>query len=259
MYLRRPGLLLILMLTTGPADATGVLRYLGVATDAGGRTAHLEEHLLQPTADGGEQRVVLYRCPDGVPFARKRLIRPADSFLPRFTLEDRRGGWREGIDAGAEGLLVFAGRLDQPAAPRRLPPPAPDLVADAGFDAFIMARRDALEAGQALRFDFLLPGEDRPRALKVRKLGEGETLGRPASLYRLELGAWYRFLAPHVDGWYDRQTGRLLRYEGPSNLRLPGGGNPKLRIDFPPAQRQAGAAATVLAEALVVPLADSCG
>lgn len=254
----RAALLLALLLAAAPAHAASVLRYVGIATDAGGRTVHLEEHLLQAGADGGEERVVLYRCPDGAPFARKRLSRPAGSFLARFELVDRRAGWREGIAGDGERLLAFAGRLDEPAAPLALPAAAPGVVADAGFDAFIRARRDELEAGLPLRFDFLLPGEGGPRALKVRKRGEGEALGRPASLYRLGLGAWYGFLAPHIDGWYDRGSGHLLRYEGLSNLRSPSGDNVWVRIDFPPSQRQAGVAADELDQALDLPLVRHC-
>lgn len=254
---RRAGLLLALLLAAAPGHAA-VLRYLGIASDAGGRTVHLEEHLLKAGADGGEERVVLYRCPDGAPFARKRLSRPAGSFLARFELVDRRAGWREGIADDGDRLLAFAGRLDAPAAPRALPALSPALVADAGFDALIMARRDELEAGLPLRFDFLLPGEGAPLALKVRKRGEGEALGRPASLYRLGLGAWYGFLAPHIDGWYDRGSGYLLRYEGPGNLRSPSGAIAWVRIDFPPAQREHGLAPERLDQALRQPLVGQC-
>lgn len=245
-------------LACGPAQAGPVLRYLGIASDPTGRTVYQEEHLLRSDDEGGEERVVLYRCPGGEPFARKRLTRPGSSFLPRFELADRRAGWREGIAAVAAGLVAFAGPIDAAAPRRPLPPPAPDWVADAGFDAFIMARRDELEAGRVLRFEFLLPTEARPRTLRVRKLGEGEALGRPASRYRLELGAWYRLLAPHIDGWYDRGSGRLLRYEGLSNLRSPSGDNFWVRIDFPPSQRQAGIAAEQLDQALRKPLVGHC-
>jgi hypothetical protein len=133
-----------------------------------------------------------------------------------------------------------------------------DWVADAGFDAFIQDRRAELEQGRTVRFEFLLPAEGRTRTLTVRKVREGRVLGRAASLYRLELGAWYGFLAPHIDGWYDRDTGLLLRYQGISNIRAADGRSLQARIDFPPGLRRQVADPAALAQADSVALVDRC-
>lgn len=256
MFVRR-ALLSALVLIPHPA-AAGAVRYIGHALDAQGRPLYQEEHFLEPTAGGGEQRLVIYRCPDGQPFARKHLRRAAGTFLPTFDLEDRRSDYREGVAAAGNGVRVFAGTsAAEPDSGVELEPQS-TWVADAGFDAFIQARRAELEQGRTLRFEFLVPAEGRTRPLTVRKVREGQMLGRPASLYRLELGAWYGFLAPHIDGWYDRDSGRLLRYQGISNIRDAGGRSLEARIDFPPDQRSAGIDATLLAAAGNDPLVAQC-
>ena len=253
----RHGLAFVLLLAPSLATAAAV-RYVGEAVDADGVPLYVEEHFLQPSADGGETRLVLYRCPGGEPFARKRLVRAGGSFVPTFELEDRRAGHREGIRADAAGVRVFAGTGAGDDAPLALLVPQPDWVADAGFDAFIQDRRAELEQGRTVRFEFLLPSEGRTRTLTVRKVREGRVLGRAASLYRLELGAWYAFLAPHIDGWYDRDSGLLLRYQGISNIRAADGGSLQARIDFPPARRSAGLDREALAQAERAELVDRC-
>lgn len=253
----RPSLLLALLLLP-PQALASALRYLGEAVDAAGVAVYVEEHFLQPAADGGERRLVLYRCPGGEPFARKRLRRDGDRFVPEFELEDLRSGYREGVAMDADGVRVFArsGADDERSAVGLVP--EPHWVADAGFDAFIQARRSALEDGRTVRFEFLVPAEGRTRTLTVRKVREGRVLDRPASLYRLELGAWYGFLAPHIDGWYDRGSGRLLRYEGISNIRGADGRSMQVRIDFPPGERSEGIDPEALARAERTALVDRC-
>jgi hypothetical protein len=253
----RHGLLLALLLPPSLAQA-GAVRYAGEAVDARGVPLYLEEHFLEPAADGGETRLVLYSCPGGAPFARKRLRRDGTSFVPSFELEDRRAGYREGIAADGAGVRVFAGADDSDdRSPVRLLP-RPDWVADAGFDAFIRARRAELEQERTVRFEFLLPSEGRTRTLTVRKVGEGLVLGRAASLYRLELGAWYAFLAPHIDGWYDQDSGVLLRYQGISNIRAGDGSSLQVRIDFPPGRRSADVDRDARARAERAELVDRC-
>jgi hypothetical protein len=252
---RRYVVLLGLLLSPSLAGASAV-RYVGEAVDADGVPLYLEEHFLQPDGDGGETRLVLYRCPGGEPFARMRLRRAGDSFVPAFELVDRRAGYREGVAADGAGLRVFAGPDGSDVAAEVVA--RADWVADAGFDAFIQDRRAELEQGRTVRFEFLLPAEGRTRTLTVRKVREGRVLGRAASLYRLELGAWYGFLAPHIDGWYDRDTGLLLRYQGISNIRAADGRSLQARIDFPPGLRRQVADPAALAQADSVALVDRC-
>ena len=46
--------------------------------------------------------------------------------------------------------------------------------------------------------------------------------------------AWYGFAAPPLRVTYDRDSRRLRRFEGVSNLRDGNGGTQTVRIEFPP-------------------------
>src|SRR5687768_6044621 len=61
----------------------------------GGEVVYRETHWR--LTGGALSRVVLYRCPDGTPFARKRLWGDPDAIAPRFEFVDGRDGYREGV------------------------------------------------------------------------------------------------------------------------------------------------------------------
>jgi len=259
MNLTLPGCLLLIIAAPAVADTPTALRYRGIATDHGGAVLYQEDHLLNVDAAGDEHRLVVYRCPSGEAFARKTLSRTAGTFVPDFELDDRRGDYREGVKRAGGAYRVFAGVGDE--ASRETDVAAgPASVADAGFDAFVQAHRPALERGETLSMQFIIPSDRRSRSLTVSKVDQGVVLGRPASLYRLKLGAWYAFVAPHIDGWYDRANGQLLRYVGISNIRGATGRNLTVSIDFPPDQRDrtpdGASRSTLLAEPLTAHCAD---
>ncbi|MGH8031709.1 MAG: hypothetical protein ACREO8_04915 [Luteimonas sp.] len=66
-------LALALAVVCGPASAA-LLSVQGEARDpANGRLLYREDHLIRADGPAPLQRVVLYRCPDGTAFARKRI------------------------------------------------------------------------------------------------------------------------------------------------------------------------------------------
>src|SRR5215469_15348501 len=165
--------------------------------------AYHETHYLL-----GDERLVVYSCLDGRPFARKTMRAGRDVQAPDFSMRDARWGYREGV-RGADGAReVFVQRAPDQAeksAPLDLPA---DGVIDAGFDAYVHRHWDALAHGDKLRFAFLVPSK---RTFYGFDLGRVDAASDAAHLtLRLSLGAWYAFLAPHIDVTYDRHTQRLL-------------------------------------------------
>lgn len=205
------------------------------ARDAGdGRLLYREEHLLR-YADGVlAERLVTYRCADGTAFARKRVDYAPDPLAPAFVLEDARTGYREGLAReGTQARALVRASAD---APERSGPLAasPALVADAGFDEFIRQRWDALVPEGEARIDFVVPSRLEALGFRVRGLGVADIDGVPAQRFRLTLGGWLAWVAPHIDVAYDARDRRLLRYEGLSNIRDAGGEPLVARIDFAP-------------------------
>lgn len=215
----------------------------------GGSLAYRETHYLLDN-----EHLVIYSCPDGRLFARKTIREVGNAQAPDFSLRDARRGYREGV-RGADGTRqVFVERAPDQAeksAPLDLPPGG---VIDAGFDAYVQRHWGALAHGDTLRFRFLVPSK---RAFYAFDLSRVDAASDAAHLtLRLALGAWYAFLAPHIDVTYDRHTRRLLRFTGISNIRDAKLKNLDVRIEFP--QAPVSATDYQVTAARTAPLAASC-
>jgi hypothetical protein len=216
------------------------VQYAGIAYDADdpSRVVYRETHFVERAGDGAGTRLVLYRCPDGRPFAVKRIRYAAQGYAPDFELVDARLGYREGVRTTPARREVFVQASARAAPAAAALPEADALVADAGFDDFVRAHWDALQADTAVRFAFLVPSDRDALGFKIRKDREQTVFGEPASVIRLTLGAWFGFILPHIDVSYSNARRELLRFEGLSNVRDPSGDNYTVRIDFDPARRQ---------------------
>lgn len=228
---------------------------LGDARDpSSGRLLYREQHWLRRDAAGQlRERLVLYRCPDGSAFARKRLDYRGSLLAPAFDLDDARSGYREGLRrTPAPRLYVRNGRA---AAERSAPLAGAQVVADAGFDEFVRMHWTSLAAGRAAAIEFALPARLRTYHFSLAPTGKARIAGEEALLLRLRLDGWLAWLAPHMDIAYGLRSRRLLRFEGVSNLADPAGGRNWLaRIDFPTPPQPAAPGAW--GEAMAAPLAS---
>lgn len=182
----------------------------------GGQLLFRETHYLFER-DGMRERMVLYRCPDGRAFGRKIVREDGHPQAPDFDMRDARTGYLEGVRQAPGRRVVYVRRGADRApksAPLELPP---DGVIDAGFDVYVHRHWDALSHGDTLRFSFLVPSKRRFYTFKLSRR-ESDSNAKVLAL-RLSLGAWYAFLAPHIDVRYARKSRRLLRFSGMSNVR----------------------------------------
>jgi hypothetical protein len=207
----------------------------GIARDPESQALLYREHHLVRRADGQPtERLVLYRCADGTPFARKRVDYRRSVQAPEFSFEDVRLGYREGLrrtgDTGTVWVRDGRGDDERSAA---LDDPAARLVADAGFDEFIRRNWSPLVAGESVPLRFAVPSRLQTLGFKVGRQGS-LTLGQePAESFRLKLGGVLGWVAPHIDVAYGRESRRLLRFEGLSNLRSDDGESQLVaRIEF---------------------------
>lgn len=229
------GLSLASALLAAPAFAEATLRFEEATARSPGSAAELyrEQHWLRSDGDHPIERLVLYRCPDGTPFARKRIDYRASATAPTFLFDDLRSGYREGLRRGATTALFF--RANNRAAERSAPVASTQLVADAGFDEFIRQQWAMLVAGKTLPLEFAVPSRLRSMAFSVSRAGEAQVAGEKAWVFRLKLSGLLGLVAPAIDVSYGQQSHRLLRFEGLSNLRDDAGDKPLVaRIDFAP-------------------------
>lgn len=254
-----PALALALALTAGaPVQAAVYSAQEGLARAPGAEAlAFREQHFLRTQAGRPLERLVVYRCPAGPAFARKRLDYLASTQAPEFQLEDRRSGYREGMRR-RDGRVELFFRAARSGAERRALLRAAPGVADAGFDEFVRANWQSLLEGRTLPLRFAVPSRLRTMDFAVSKRGLARVGGEEAVLFRLRLDGLLGLVAPHIDVAYGLRNRRLLRFEGLSNMRDARGDRQlSLHIDFPAPPRPVAAAQWQAA--LAEPLAASCG
>lgn len=229
-------------------QAMAIEQYEGLAYEKkSGKLLYRESHWLQ---EG--QRLVLYRCPDGRPFARKT-VRGA-SAAPDFDLVDGRDGYREGVRTRA-GVREVYSRASAVAAETSKPIPGrSNQVIDAGFDAYVREQWDALTSPDKQRIAFLIPSRLQDMDFKLSPLAGDATSRR----YGLALDAWYGGVVPSLTVTYSSADRRLLRFEGIGNIRTAAGKYPTVRIEFPVDKRSSATSAD-LAGAVNMPLVRGCG
>jgi len=216
-----------------------------------------ETHYLFAGDNGGE-RVVLYQCPDGRAFARKRSRDDGNAQAPDFDLVDARVGYREGVRRNGDQREVYVQRTAaqaEQADPLRLPA---DGVIDTGFESFARLHWDALVRGDTLAFDYLVPSRRKFFAFKVGKI-DLPTAPPGSVTFRLESSSWLSFLLPHIDVSYDLATRRLVHYEGLSNVRdVKTGKNYRVHYEYPKIAVAHDIAPAQIQDALTTPMAANC-
>lgn len=191
-----------------------------------------ERHWTRYESGRASERLVLYLCPDGTPFGRKHVDYRASAQAPAFEFTDARSGYREGLRRVAGKASVWF--REARGSERSAAVTANRLVADAGFDTFIRTHWPALTSGQAVALSFAVPARLGSLDFKLRRVTQTTIAGEPAHVFRLSLGGWLGLIAPAIDVAYGKQSRRLLRFEGMSNLRDDAGRKQLVaRIDFP--------------------------
>lgn len=245
--------------TLGPTRSYA--SYDGTAYDPDeARVLYRESHYLVLENERVRERLVLYRCADGTPFARKTVSNGFGSlWLPEFELDDARQGYQEGFRADGQTLTVYYRENAESELEREALSDAPvDLVGDAGFDGFVQDHWDQLVAGDTVRFHFLVPSRLDYMGFKVRQVEQTTVAGRPARVFRLALGGLLGLIVSGIDVAYDAESRILLRFEGLSNVRDEDGDNYVARIEFPLDQRRVELNSAALDAARETPLAASC-
>lgn len=237
--------------------ADGILTYRGMATElATHQKLYSEEHYLRYQNGRIAERVVLYQCADGAPFARKR-VQYVDRFAPDFETIDAGSGMHEGLRSNSGQREVFYRENSGEKETRKLLQPTAGLVADAGFDEFIRGNWDSLMSGQSRDLDFLVPSRLGVHGFQVKHVRAEAVDGVPAQLFRLRLSGILGLLLPGIEVYYSDAQRTLLRYDGLSNLQDADGKQHKVLILFPPQNRVRSDAAALL-KAQQAPL-RACG
>jgi hypothetical protein len=194
------------------------------------RLIYREAHLIRREAERPVERLVLYRCPNGVAFARKTVDYRRSALAPEFELTDVRG-YREGLRREGGKTLVWSGAD----APRALGTSKTPLVADAGFDEFLRQRWPQLAAGRPQPLTFAVPAFGRSLPFKIHSTGDRVESGHRLHRFELRLDTLLGVVTSAIRVDYDTNDRRLRRFTGPTNIRDARGNQIEARIDFPQA------------------------
>lgn len=114
-----------------------------------------------------------------------------------------------------------------------------EVIVGPGFNEFIEANWDALVSGRTLVCDFVVPSRLQAVAFRIRHVKD-----RPSGVgHRFTVSVdivFLRPIAPELQVEYDRQTRRLLSYEGLSNVTDEQNRPQDVVIRFPPAAAPGG-------------------
>jgi hypothetical protein len=242
----RPAIVLAASALALPAGA--MQRYTATAYARGSDTVvYREIHL-----DDGARQLTVFQCPDGRPFARKRLTYGTTPTQPDFDFTDARNGYAEGVRGDGARRVAYVHRVGGQRSEQALAVP-PGAVIDAGFDVFLRTHWDRVVDGGASA-PFLMTAKAKFFPVKVVAADRNGAERRIA----LKLDAWYGFAAPAITVTYTEATRRLRRYEGPGTIRDARGKPLDVRIEFLPTDRSDDVPDTAWDQALALPLDGRC-
>lgn len=185
----------------------------GWAYKAGTNTLlYTERHFIE---DADKRRVVYYE-PDGSEFAHKTLHYSLAESMPFFQQHNTRLGELIEVSAGDKGNIRVTYRPSPDAqSTRNEIDPNQNLVIDAGFDNFIQQHWEALNRGEKLTFDYLLPTRARTIELAIGKTD----CDSPRLCLRISpANALLGLFADDIKLEYSRDTRKLYRFAGKSNI-----------------------------------------
>ena len=199
--------LCVLALLSFSAGATS-LRVSGAAYDLdGGSLLYSEQHYC--SVDVLSCRVD-YVTPEGELIARKQIDYSKNLQAPVLLVSDFRQDSEKRMDFST----------------------VPDLVVDAGFDNFVRLQWERLVEGAPVTFPFMVPGREKPLSMRAL-VGDQTSCAAEQLCLRVELDSWFlRMAVPPILLTYDRESRRLLRFRGISNIRGEQGHTQKVDIQY---------------------------
>ncbi len=233
-------------------------RYEGLAY-AGNDNHLLYREIHWRYFEGGVvQHLVLYRCPDGKAFARKRLRESPSATAPDFDFIDGRDGYREGVRTRGGKREVYVQKSRDASLQAKAIPVATYAVIDAGFDAAVRKRWQELAGGSAITIPFLLPSRFTFLPLQLTASKRDRTNGEATQQLQMSVARWYGFALPTIDLAYALNDHRLVEFRGIGTIRGDKGRYLDVRIEFPAAGMAPNAPDTELAAADAAPLDGRC-
>lgn len=233
-FLRLFSLSLLLIISTTQAQVSagpsGLLEYQGIARDLNNPAIILytEYHRLQLGNGRPVSRDVEYRDASGRLLATKSNRYGDNPATPEFTLRDERKTYSESARFDGSALTLSLNEKGKTLEKtfRSVPD---DLIVDAGFDDFVRTHWDRLQQGKRVDFHFASAARQELIAFRLEPQRSNEQELVLSMRLSSRLLAW---LLEPIELTYDRNTQRLLRYRGLTNIQDDAGNTFKANIDY---------------------------
>lgn len=199
-----------LLLANAPSSAIGQAFSLET-----GDLVYTEKHIKLDRA----QHQVMYSEPDGTEFARKQIDFSRSLIRPSFQqLNDRNGEAIEVKQVG-ETFLVKYRKQNGSEAKEDTIADKPNMVIDAGFDAFVRQYWQPLISGKTMDIEYLVPSKHTTFSFRFQQADCLADTSPSAVCFTLSPVSWLVKMAvdPIVVA-YDSSTQRLLRFTGRANI-----------------------------------------
>lgn len=206
------------------------LHYEGIARDLNNpqRVLYTEQHQLQLRDGKPLQRTVEYRDASGRLLATKVNQYGDNPATPDFILRDARRPYTESARLHGDSLTLTLQEGDNRSEQTLTGLPAA-LIVDAGFDEFVRQHWQRLQQGQRVTFYFASAARQDLIEFRLEpQRGNDQHLVLEMRL-RSRLIAW---LLDPIELTYDRQSQRLLRYRGLTNMQDDNGTTLKADIEY---------------------------
>lgn len=183
------------------------------------RLLYSEHHHIERRDGLPTRHRVIYRRADGAAFANKRIDYARSVSSPVFELTDERDGYVEGARFDGDDYLLYRIETADSEEETRELEFGPDLVTDAGFDAYVRQHMDRVLDGNRLRFRLGLAGALRTVDFRARLIERFEHESGPAARIRVEPDSLLRFLVDSLELVYSLEPLQLRVYRGRTNIR----------------------------------------
>lgn len=218
------------------AEATDVMMYSGTAysLDNPQQLLYCEKHRLQRRNGEPYRRTVSYFDASGKLIAKKENQYFSNPAAPDFRLQDLRRHYHEQARYKDDGSLLLILQEDSAAEEQktRLTDLPENLVIDAGFDEFVRRHWQSLLSGKEVSFSFASAARQDLVNFRLEKTSLDERQLVLSMRLKSRLLAW---LLDPIELTYERDSQRLLRYRGLSNI-MDNSGNTYLadiRYEYP--------------------------
>jgi hypothetical protein len=226
--------ILLAVLITIPVFSNQIYKYNGEAFDLKtGKKLYSDFH--EETYLNGKHisSNINYKDPSGKVFAKKKIVFQKNEERADFKLEDFRDGYTEGAEVnGSQIKFIYRKNNSEELKEQTITSPE-NAVLDGGFDVFIRKNWNEILNGKRLTLNICAPSQMDCFKFAAFKVSEEKWKGIDAVKVRVELNN--RILAAFVQPiiiHYEKETKRILQYDGISNINNEEGKSYVVRITY---------------------------